>query len=115
MPKVELFDLFSHCDTGYVPRVPEADLLMALHYLKRQCRTRLISDPNWKQRKVTELHKRPKGTLRRFLKKKPETVTDYPPHIRSLALYFQYKFQKKLGKWDWDKMPYSWKSEVEKK
>jgi hypothetical protein len=104
--KVELFDLFSNCETGYEPKVPQADLLMALHYVYHQPKHRLVSDPVYDELKRLELKKRPEGRFYKFLKRKPKHVIDYPSHIRHLSFYFQWKFMAKTGRWNENKIPY---------
>lgn len=113
--KVELFDLFSNCDTSYEPKVLRGDLLMALHYIYHQARHRVVSDPAYDKLKRIELKKRPDGRFSRFLRSKPKFVIDYPSHIRYLSFYFQWKFMVKTGKWDEHKIPYDMSEKRRKK
>jgi hypothetical protein len=91
---------------------PAVDLLMAIHYLFHQTKTAIVTDEAYDLKKKEEIEFGADGnTLLEFLDRKPRHVTDYPPHIRALADYLHFKYMKKCGHFNWNKLPYGWKNE----
>ncbi len=84
---------------------PSLDQLLALHYLYHCAKCPLISDTEYDIAKEEEIEygcgKEVIETASKFT-----GVGDYPPHIRSLAYYLQFKHMEATGKWKPEKLPY---------
>lgn len=89
-------------------KIPRLDLLVAHHYLFFIARRPIISWPEFQETKYGE------PEYKSWLKSLPpgdRKVTDYPPHIRSLAYYMLYKFMEETGEWHQESLPYGWTAE----
>lgn len=83
---------------------PISDVLMAHHYLYH-CSTPVISDQAYDTAKKEELEFGGAADVIRWLDRSPKQVTDYPPHIRSLAHYIQFKNMDAHNCVDYAKLP----------
>lgn len=92
--------------TGTMKQVaPTLDQLMAHRYLYWSAKKPIISNRDYDDLKEEEIEY---GCGRVELDKPAsDKACDYPPHIRSLAYYMQYKFMVQTGEWkDVTSLPY---------
>jgi hypothetical protein len=84
---------------------PSLDQLLAHHYLYHCAKCPVISDKDYDCAKAEEIEF---GCGREAIEKAAgyRKVIEYPPHIRSLAYYLQYKFMEASGKWQTSRLPY---------
>jgi hypothetical protein len=87
---------------------PVSDMVLAHHYLYHVSKTPIITDQAYDDAKAEEIEFGGGGPLLHALAKTSGKVTDYPPHIRSLAFYLLYKFMEATGEWNDRVLPYSW-------
>jgi hypothetical protein len=87
---------------------PVSDQVLAHHYLYHANKTPIITDQAYDDAKAEEIEFGGGGPLLHALAKTNGKVTDYPPHIRSLAFYMLYKFMEVTGEWNDRVLPYSW-------
>lgn len=84
---------------------PTLDLLIAHHYLFWQAKQPIISNQDYDDLKQEEIEygcgKAAVEAVSKF-----RQVCDYPPYIRYLAFYMQFRFCVASGKWDLPKLPY---------
>lgn len=83
---------------------PTLDQLLAHRYLYWCAKCPVISNRDYDDLKEEEIEF---GAGKEELSKNAsDVVCFYPPHIRSLAYYMQYRYMVRTGKWQADKLPY---------
>lgn len=87
---------------------PVSDMILAHHYLYHANKSPIITDQAYDEAKAEEIEFGGGGPMLHALAKTSGKVTDYPPHIRSLAYYMLHKFMEATGQWNDRVLPYSW-------
>jgi hypothetical protein len=92
---------------------PTLDMLIAHHYLFWQAKQPVISNKEYDDLRAEEIEygcgKAAVEAVSKF-----RQVLDYPPYIRYLAFYIQFRYQVASGKWELPKLPYELHKWIEK-
>lgn len=85
---------------------PTTDVLWALRFLYHCSKVSIVSDQAYDTALAEEIEYGGGSAILGV--KASKVVSDYPPHIRSLAFYLHFKHMEEKGEWKADKLPMGW-------